>query len=99
MATKFKEGAHLFFLLQNGYSVQDSKFKPRYYLNKDRARTYGGNSCEIVEYAPLKHGYWIDDYIEPSTGVVIRFRCSVCDGLSYEYGTFCGNCGAKMDDI
>lgn len=99
MATKFKEGTHLFFLLQDGYSVQDSKFKPRYYLNKDRARTYGGDLCKIVEYAPLKHGYWIADKFDLSTDVVIRWRCSECKGLSYEYDTYCGNCGAKMDDI
>lgn len=99
MATKFKEGAHLFFLFKNGHSVQDGQRKPRYYLNKDRARTYGGNSCKIVEYAPLRHGYWIADEFDLSTDVVIRWRCSECRGLSYEYDAYCGNCGAKMDDI
>ena len=76
MVTKFKEGTHLFFLLKDCYLVQDSKFKPRYYLDKDIARIYGWDSRRIVKYAPLRHGYWRDDYVEPSTDVVIRWRCS-----------------------
>lgn len=53
MSGKFKKGQHLFFLMSDGKTQQDSQNKPRYYLNRDRARQYAKGDSEIVEYAPV----------------------------------------------
>lgn len=53
MATRFKEGQHIFFLMRNGETQLDSQNKPRYYLTRDRAEKYARSDSEIVEYAPV----------------------------------------------
>jgi hypothetical protein len=47
-----------------------------------------------VEYAPIKHGHWIN------TGS--GEECSVCGEIQYGYDSYrnyCTNCGAKMDEV
>lgn len=53
MAARFEEGQHIFFLMRDGETQLDSQNKPRYYLNRDRARKYAISDSEIVEYAPV----------------------------------------------
>lgn len=49
---------------------------------------------------PVRHGHWINhpDDLFPEDSMI---ECSVCH--EYEYATvndnFCGNCGAKMDEV
>lgn len=53
-----------------------------------------------VEAEPVRHGHWINhpDDLFPADSMI---ECSVCH--EYEYATandnFCGNCGAKMDEV
>lgn len=98
MANKFEKGQHLFFLMSGGKTQLDSQQKPRYYLNRDRARQYAKGDSEIVEYAPVKHGVW------EKTGYAYLLRCSAChdcyideDWLDGKKWNFCPECGAKMD--
>ena len=53
MASEFKEGQHIFFLMMDGKTQLDSQNKPRYYLTRERAQQYARSGCEIVEYAPI----------------------------------------------
>ena len=53
-----------------------------------------------VDAEPVRHGHWINhpDDLFPADSMI---ECSVCH--EYEYATandnFCGNCGAKMDEV
>ena len=54
---------------------------------------------ELIEYEPVRHGYWENANGRPKT--YIR-KCSVCGKEAYFCGRgcsykFCPNCGAKMD--
>ena len=53
MASEFKEGQHIFFLMMDGKTQLDSQNKPRYYFTRERAQQYARPGCEIVEYAPI----------------------------------------------
>lgn len=104
MAHRFEKGTHLYFPFKNGFTVQDSQCKPRYYLTKESLQNNLNESdySEVVEYAPAVHSMWepvsLDDQYE---GI---FRCINCkqeryfgDGYpSYYDGAYCPNCGAIM---
>lgn len=98
MANKFEKGQHLFFLMCGGKTQLDSQQKPRYYLNRDRARQYAKGDSEIVEYAPVKHGTWKLVRRQADGG---EYECSEC-ARKYVFNSFdrssnyCPNCGAKM---
>ena len=94
MAGRFEKGQHLFFLMSDGKTQQDSQNKPRYYLNRDRALQYAKGASVIVEYAPVQYGTW-----DAVNGTKTRRECSFCGWDVPEYGKFyayCPNCGAKM---
>ena len=100
MAHRFEKGKSIYFLFKNGYTVQDSQLKPRYYLERKKAKEYLPYGDEIVEYAPVVHGEWeYVDFVSPT------IHCSVCKGLApmdccgdyhSERTDFCPHCGAKM---
>lgn len=95
MANRFEKGKHIYFLFKEGFTVQDSQLKPRYYLSKETAEKYLPRGDEIIEYAPVQHGRWSFE----STYGYKTTRCSRCF-LAHEghvYFPFCPYCGAKMD--
>ena len=53
-----------------------------------------------ADVEPVKHGYWIREYLNYG---VSRYICSVCNGIIGEYemdfghNKFCPMCGTKMD--
>ena len=51
-------------------------------------------TADVVE---VKHGEWIANLIKPWNGVVVNWKCSVCEGISSENINYCPHCGAKMD--
>ena len=53
MASRFKKGRHIFFLMRHGETQLDTQNKPRYYLTRGRAQKYAMRDSEIVEYAPV----------------------------------------------
>ena len=59
MAHRFEKGKHIFFLFRNGFTVQDSQLKPRFYLTREKAEEYLPFGDEIVEYAPVITGLHI----------------------------------------
>ena len=105
MAHKFEKGKHIYFLFENGHTVQDSQLKPRYYLERKKAEEYLPYGDEIVEYAPVVHGEWkpVKYMTHCSCGKsyeTYHYECSVCKRVAYRqpYGlNFCPHCGAKMD--
>lgn len=66
---------------------------PKHYLGTD--------GVELVEYAEVRRGRWIDrgDYITTAYGSLDLKICSNCNAEvtldGYDY--FCPNCGSKMD--
>ena len=51
-----------------------------------------------VECVPVRHGHWVDDKFEDGEW---HHTCSVC-GMQLRhdaFDNFCGNCGAKMDEV
>lgn len=100
MANRFEKGKHIFFLFKNGYTVQDSQLKPRYYLEERTAEKYLPYGEEIVEYAPVVHGEWLDNDDRCYCNRCFEFSCTVTDDTGTIYNDltkFCPNCGAKMD--
>lgn len=96
MAFRFEKGKHIYFLFKNGHTVQDSQLKPRYYLDRHKAEIHLPRGDEIVEYAPVVHGWW-------ERGENRNVLCGVCKkkALEVEEGVwyvpnFCPNCGADM---
>ena len=107
MAHRFEKGKPIFFLFKNGYTVQDSQLKPRYYLDRKKAEEYLPYGDEIVEYAPtveaepVKHGRW--ELIEYQCAPLDTDQALVCSACGYdhqyqEHFVRCPNCGAKMDE-
>lgn len=100
MANRFEKGKHIFFLFKNGYTVQDSQLKPRYYLEERTAEKYLPYGEEIVEYAPVVHGKW---KFQRMTGEKTYWSsCSNCGILRWFKDSgheqhYCDHCGAKMD--
>ena len=95
MAHRFEKGKSIYFLFKNGYTVQDSQLKPRYYLEHKKAKEYLPYGDEIVEYAPVVHGEWI---AVPNSGIGNTAKCSCCGKCIYGYKAinYCPNCGADM---
>lgn len=58
------------------------------------------NLMPPADVQEVRHGKWIKEYL--SYGV-IRYRCSVCNGMfsqnmiDFNHKNFCTDCGAKMD--
>lgn len=56
---------------------------------------------EPVEYAPVKHGRWINRTKSVKGLWDYRFDCSTCGHIFWNAGiknfNYCPNCGAKMD--
>lgn len=108
MAHRFEKGTHLFFPMKDGFTVQDSQIKPRYYLTLDALHKNlkdGRDYSEIVEYAPVVHARWDDDYRCTNCG-----KAALCEekpdpyanglnALFYVDSRYCPNCGAKMDGV
>ena len=44
----------------------------------------------------VKHGEFEANLIKPWNGVVVNWKCSVCEGISSENINYCPHCGAKM---
>lgn len=102
MAHKFKKGDSIFFLFKKGETVQDSQLKPRYYLDRTKAEIhlpYYGD--EIVEYAPVRHGRWVNEgvYVTTAYGSLDVYKCSICnEEITIDgFDSYCPHCGAKMD--
>lgn len=99
MAGRFEKGQHLFFLMSDGKTQQDSQQKPRYYLNRDRARQYAKGASVIVEYAPVQYGRWL---LVDEDGRNALYECSECRyrrfvGIRFDCNAnYCEKCGAKM---
>ena len=58
-------------------------------------------TADVIE---IKHGHWIYEPISYTPDGIVgytedRYRCSSCDELAKENGTFCTNCSAKMDEV
>ena len=51
------------------------------------------DDAPTVDAEPVRHGHWIN------TGFLTA-KCSECDAEVHEleYGNYCPNCGAKMDE-
>lgn len=99
MSGKFKKGQHLFFLMSGDETQQDSQNKPRYYLNRDRARQYAKGDSEIVEYAPVQYGGWL---LVDKDGHNALYECSRCgyrrhvDVQFNRNVNYCEKCGTNM---
>lgn len=67
-------------------------------------RVYQQQGDELVEFAPVRHGYWtlvrLNDW-------ELKWECSICksqentedDGMGeiYDPTPYCPNCGSQMD--
>lgn len=52
----------------------------------------------VIDPATLRPvGYWEVGGVDPVSGVVGNWTCSLCDETSPEDSPFCPNCGAKME--
>jgi hypothetical protein len=50
---------------------------------------------EVLDDAePVKHGHWID-----VNGDGSLWRCSLCEETQCCKSNYCGDCGAKMDEV
>lgn len=47
-----------------------------------------------VDAVPVRHGHWID-----VNGDGSLWRCSVCGETQCCESNYCGDCGAKMDEV
>ena len=54
---------------------------------------HGFHECD-VEFAPVKHGKWIEN---PPTEAW-KYHCSICGRTEDYKENYCPNCGAKMDE-
>lgn len=99
MAKKFEKGQHLFFLMRGGKTQLDSKKKPMYYLNRDKARQHAKGDSEIIEYAPVQYGQFAHDGPRLAGGVD-WWHCGNCGRLVSGAETrfdYCPWCGANMN--
>ena len=53
------------------------------------------NDSDILDYAPVRHGEWIEDELEYPEEVVFRYKCSECGRTELVKEPYC-HCGAKM---
>lgn len=111
MANHIKRGGSLFIPFRNGLSISDSQLKPRMYKTKKMfekafpGHYLGTDGVELVEYAEVRHGRWIER--EDMT------ICSACNTplptvefTDAEFGkvcveinktAYCPNCGTRMN--
>lgn len=66
---------------------------PKYKCTITNEFHLGLDDCN-VEFAPVKHGRWINVNDDSSA-----FRCSVCGEISCCNSAYCNVCGAKMDEV
>lgn len=52
------------------------------------------NEQPTVEAEPIRHGHWED--IDGDGSI---WRCSVCGEVQCCNSNYCGDCGAKMDEV
>ena len=107
MARYIERGDSLFIPFKNGKSISDSQCKPRMYKSKENfektfpKHNYETLNIELVEYAEVKHGEWIDD---PDCIYRGDYICSICGNFADESSggkndiltNYCSECGAKM---
>lgn len=96
MASFINKGESIFIPFRNERSISDSQMKPRMYksveaFHKKFPRHYlSTDGVDLVEYAPVLHGRWID------RGE--KTWCSECGASNKAYKPpFCPHCGVKMD--
>lgn len=53
-----------------------------------------GKLEQVYELAIVRHGHWID-----VNGDGSLWRCSVCGETQCCDSNYCGDCGAKMDEV
>ncbi len=108
MAKIILTGESVFIPFRNGKSIPDAQRKPRMYMSRESFEDHfpshylGTKGVELVEYAPVMHGRWIDMQEDEATEGM--WRCSVCGSDRYfdimtptECGCYyCPNCGAVM---
>ena len=60
---------------------------------------YSWDNAPTLDVRPVVHAHWIKGG-EAFVGVhkVDEYICSRCDYHTLEAGTYCGNCGAIMDE-
>lgn len=64
----------------------------------ERAMTYCDDFINKDDVVEVKHGKWIDKFINLyGTKKFIGFRCTSCDLTNDCKSNYCPNCGAKMD--
>lgn len=69
---------------------------PKYKCTITNEFHFGLDNCD-VEFAPVKHGRWIDDCYDQMDGGAYKITvCSVC-GTPNPVSNYCPNCGAKME--
>lgn len=105
MASKIKKGESIYIPFIDGESVLDSQNRPRMYKSVEQfKKSYPGYRegapNELVEYAPVVRGRWID-YSEPNEDGNCQCYCSNCYAGDVqrvgEKVPYCWKCGAKMD--
>ena len=85
-------------IIVNGFREAVERMRPN-----DNTKEIIDIFCESLQNEPtadvveVKHGEWIANLIKPWNGVVVNWKCSVCEGISSEYGNYCLHCGAQMD--
>lgn len=52
--------------------------------------------AETLDYAPVRHGEWIEDELEYPEEVIFRYKCSECGRTELVKEPYC-HCGARMD--
>ena len=61
---------------------------------KSMERTVNKLTKAIAEAEPVRHGHWID-----VNGDGSLWRCSVCGETQCCKSNYCGDCGAKMQEV
>lgn len=54
------------------------------------------DSVPTLDYAPVRHGEWIEDEFEYPEEVIFRYKCSECGRTELVKEPYC-HCGARMD--
>lgn len=102
MPGKLKKGQSIFIPFKDGFSIYDSQNKARMYMSEAKFRaSFPGwrfGQVELVEYAPVRHSYWIDNIaVKVDDSVLHDYECAECTIHSGVDTAFCPNCGAVMD--
>lgn len=71
------------------------------HLNPDIEYSFFLDDIPAADVQPVKHGEWLDLWIEDdemTDGGFMVNQCSVCkDEMYYGRPNYCPNCGARMD--